>query len=205
MSDVILHLRYTAREGGALLKQAAEDELTDTLQKLVLPSLETRPNGEREGLLQLVSVASELPNQWYLFLHPPDAEPNQKLTLSLAPEVFPFAFSGKSVGITSLDLFLFVRDTTTYATGSPIKLRVTPPTGAFQGVELPSDAEFGGLAHGIAKYGTSSPKPTGDWTITFDEGDNVAVAAGIVITENGRLRLNSAMIRDLFVAVRFKV
>ena len=61
ISDVILHLRYTAREGGALLKTSAESELTETLRDLVLPSLEARPNGEREGLLQLVSLAADHP------------------------------------------------------------------------------------------------------------------------------------------------
>src|SRR5262249_13931404 len=154
ISDVILHLRYTAREGGSLLKQAAATELRKTLQDLVLPSLEIRPNGEREGLLQLVSLASDLPDQWHRFLHPAPAEPNEKLTLSLAPEVFPFAFSSGTLGITSLDLFLVVRDTATYASGAAVKLRVTPPSGTAQTVELPSTTDLGGLPHGIAKYGT---------------------------------------------------
>ena len=205
ISDVILHLRYTAREGGALLKQAAQSQLTQTLRNLVLPSLETRPSGQREGLLQLVSLAGDLPDAWHRFLHPTDAQANQSLTLELAPEVFPFAFAGASLGITSLDLYLFVRDTAAYAGGAPIKLRVSPPSGPAQSVELASTTELGGLPHGIAQYGSSSPRPTGAWSVLFDEADNAAVAAGIVIMVNGRRRLNPAALRDLFVAVRFKL
>ena len=204
ISDVIMHLRYTAREGGTELKTVAQQELTQTLQELIQPALETRPSGQREGLLQLVSAASELPDAWHRFLHPPEAEPNQSLTLNLAPEVFPFAFAGSGLQIAGLDLFLVVRDTTGYASGAPVRLRLTPPSGTAQSTDLTSSAEFGGLPHGIVNYGTS-PKPTGDWTLLFDETDNTAVAAGVVITVNGRRRLNPAAIRDLFVSVRFRV
>jgi hypothetical protein len=154
--------------------------------------------------LQLVSAASDLPDLWHRFLHPPETQPNQSLSLELAPEVFPFPFAKPGLGIASLDLFLLVASTTGY---TPIRLRVTPPSGAASSVDLTSiPAQFGGLPHAIANYGTSSSKPPGTWTLLFDEADNpTATAAGVVITVNGHRRLNPAAIRDLFVAVRFRV
>lgn len=205
ISDVVLHLRYTARQGGALLKDAAEKQLGETLRQLVLPSLEARPNGEREGMLQLVSLASDQPDAWHRFLNPGDSEPTQNLAIDIAPEVFPFGFAGPGLGVAGCDLFLVVADSAGYASGTPVRLRLAPPSGAANTVELTSTSEFGGIPHAAVSYGNTTPKPTGRYTIVFDEAENTGVAPGLLETVSGRRRLNPAVIRDLYVAVRFKV
>jgi hypothetical protein len=205
ISDVILHIRYTAREGGEPLKTAAQAELPATLRDLVLPSLESRPENAREGLLNIVSLAQDSPDAWHAFLHPPAAQQNQTLTLNLKSEVFPFAVQGPGLRVAGLDFFLFVTDVAAYAGGAAMKLQITPPTGSPQVAELVSTAgEFGGLPHDDVSYGTSL-RTTGDFTVSFIEADNAGVAPAVVIDVGGRRRINPAAVRDLFVVVRYKV
>ena len=62
ISDVVLHVRYTAREGGSLLKQRATSELETAINEVALAE------GER-GLANLFSARHEFPDEWHRFLH----------------------------------------------------------------------------------------------------------------------------------------
>jgi hypothetical protein len=205
ISDVILHLRFTARDGGAPLRAAAEAQLTSTLQNLVLPSQDGRPAGSREGLLALLSTSAEAADAWQRFIQPPAAQTDQTLALPLDPTMFPFAVRTPGLKIAGLDLFLSVTDVPGYAAGAPVRLQVTPPGGSAQAVDLTSSPDsFDGLPHQAVSFGASL-KSTGTWTVAFLESDNAGVAPGVIIDVNGRRRLNPAVVRDLVVAVRFKV
>jgi Tc toxin complex TcA C-terminal TcB-binding domain len=67
ISDVILHIRYTAREGGETLKKPAVAAL-----KAMLSDASKLP------LVRLFSAKNEFPNEWHRFLNPAD-KPNQVL------------------------------------------------------------------------------------------------------------------------------
>ncbi len=117
ISDVIIKLNYTAREGGELLRGKATDEL--------------------KGLQQwrMFSAKHEFPSQWYRFLHPSDEQPideateAQSMRLDLTQERFPFQLRGKSIEFNSVRLFLKLKDTTTNPPQS-INLFVTKPSAA---------------------------------------------------------------------------
>lgn len=59
IADVILHMRYTAREGGAALKSASNSALREQLELV---------NGQlhRDGLNVAINMNHEMPNEWHL-------------------------------------------------------------------------------------------------------------------------------------------
>jgi receptor-binding and translocation channel-forming TcA subunit of Tc toxin len=70
ISDVILHVRYTARDGGARLKKLAASHALGFIAQ-VAP-------------VRLFSVRHEFPNEWAKF------ESGQHLVIEIKPEHYPF-------------------------------------------------------------------------------------------------------------------
>jgi hypothetical protein len=59
ISDVIIHVKYTAREGGTSFKTLANDELTNQI-KVIKQGL------SQEGLHIAINIKHDLPNEWQL-------------------------------------------------------------------------------------------------------------------------------------------
>ena len=100
ITDVILHIRYTAREGGDVQKAAA----VSNLQKLISKS-------QTVGSVCLFSIRQQFPSQWAKFQSAP-AAPSAELQLALIPELYPFwsqaAVAGnapKPVKVTAVEFF----------------------------------------------------------------------------------------------------
>jgi hypothetical protein len=74
ISDLVIHLRYTAREGGGQLRAAAQADLAASLSSAAL-------DGGRHGLYRVLDVRHEFPDELYRFAHP--ANPNDDQTLEL--------------------------------------------------------------------------------------------------------------------------
>ena len=93
ISDVILHVKYTARDGGTALRGVARSAMQD----FVPP----------DGMKRLISVRHEFPSEWHRFIHPagPGAD-RLTLALDLSQERFPFLLRNKAIQVTRLDLFL---------------------------------------------------------------------------------------------------
>jgi hypothetical protein len=97
ISDVILKLSYTAREGGEILKNAAKKAMQDAIKDV-----------EKSSLARLFSAKHEFPTQWYQFFHPTNAIATLSLDLSL--ERFPFQLRGKKIEIQQIQLFLSLKE-----------------------------------------------------------------------------------------------
>ncbi len=78
IADVVLHVRYTAREGGDTQKSAA----VANLQSLIAKS-------QTVGSIRLFSIRHEFPTQWAKFQSTAPA-PSAELQLTLVPELYPF-------------------------------------------------------------------------------------------------------------------
>ncbi len=81
ITDVILHIRYTAREGGDSLKAAAVGNLRTLINK-----------AQTVGSCCLFSIRHEFPSQWAKFQSA--ATPTAELQLTLVPELYPFWSQG---------------------------------------------------------------------------------------------------------------
>jgi hypothetical protein len=83
ITDVILHIRYTAREGGDLLKAGAVKNLQGLIDR-----------GATIGSVRLFSVHHEFPSEWAKFrsakIDPSAAAPTAALALTLLPQHYPF-------------------------------------------------------------------------------------------------------------------
>ncbi len=80
ISDVILHIRYTAREGGGLLRKGAKD----TIKALM-------GDAEAPGSVRFFSMRHDFPSEWAQFQNQkPAAGQRFALTFTLREEHYPF-------------------------------------------------------------------------------------------------------------------
>ena len=102
ISDVVLHLRYTARDGGSVFGDAVVEQglraITDAL---------TTMDGEPQPLTRLFSVRHEFPTVWAKFKAQAPA-PNQcyVLALDLRTEHYPFWSHGSLNSVQGVDLWV---------------------------------------------------------------------------------------------------
>jgi hypothetical protein len=97
ISDVILHLRYTARDGGGLLRRGAID------------NLETRiAASQGPGSVRLFSVRHEFPTEWARFkgIRLPEAGPVAELALTFREEHYPYWSKGRLGSIEQVEVIV---------------------------------------------------------------------------------------------------
>jgi hypothetical protein len=109
ITDVILHIRYTARDGGGRLKEKAVDALQDILNQMVFGK-----DGERKGLFRMFSARHEFPSEWHRFFQlvkeQSDQEYKHRLKLDLSPERFPYQYYRHEITINGIALFLKLKE-----------------------------------------------------------------------------------------------
>lgn len=81
ISDVILHIRYSAREGGGLLRNASIANLKELIS-----------DGSTTGSTRLFSIKEEFPSEWAKFVSESGNE--RKLKIQLKSEHYPFWATG---------------------------------------------------------------------------------------------------------------
>jgi hypothetical protein len=134
ISDVILHVRYTAREGGAPLRDAA----IENLETLIAPS----PDPDRRaapGTVRLFSVRHEFPTEWAKFKAIQMAGDDVALlSLTLREEHYPFWSRGRLDEVAKVVLTARTENnvTVTYAADGGPSDQIGP------------DDRFGGLRRG---------------------------------------------------------
>jgi len=112
ISDMILNLNYTARDGGTALQAAARSSLG-----LKAWSAATTTSSS-DGLLRVFSLRHEFPTEWYRFLNPLDmTATNQTLALTLNKDRFSFLLRGKRLTLDGVTLFLKMADDFKYEGG----------------------------------------------------------------------------------------
>jgi hypothetical protein len=112
LEDLVLHLKYTARDGGGAFRNA------------VVSALKPPPSG-----FWLIRVAADRPTAWFQFLNPPAGATNRTLELDLAQEQFPYLPGGGTVNISSLKAAVQL-NAGAQSPSLPLSFTVTPPTPA---------------------------------------------------------------------------
>jgi hypothetical protein len=97
ISDVIVHLKYTARDGGDVLKTSAATSLKTKINQMLVSTKDT-------GLMRIFSAKNDLPTEWYRFLNPVNPTDDQVLALNLDKTRFPLFVQDKAVKIKSIEL-----------------------------------------------------------------------------------------------------
>ena len=83
ITDVVMHVNYTAREGGEALKERVNLALNAEVNALALAE-------NREGLFRVYDIKREFSTAWHQFLYPGGTGNNQVLTLNDLQYKLPF-------------------------------------------------------------------------------------------------------------------
>ena len=152
ISDVILHIRYTAREGGDLIRSAAIASLKDSLT-----------SEHSTSSTRLFSVRHEFPTEWAKFKRlSTDGDLTRfALTLDIKNSHYPY-WSNGSVN-QSKEIIIFTKSETS----------ITVYENEIDGVNVPLESnpnKYGDMLVGyLSNHFTPLPNPTGPLEIYFNE------------------------------------
>jgi hypothetical protein len=97
ISDVILHLKYTARENGGLFKEKSVAYIKDFF--LNAAELSDQP------LMSMFSMKHELPAEWHRFLYPAIESTEQVLNFTVGNNRFPFFTQDRDIIVMKIEVF----------------------------------------------------------------------------------------------------
>jgi hypothetical protein len=189
ISDVILKLSYTAREGGEILKNAAKQAMQDAIK-------------ENSPLARLFSAKHEFPTQWHQFFHPTNAIATLSLDLSL--ERFPFQFRGKKIEIQQIELFLSLKEgskpgsTKTYLESygdNPLTITIKSANGTVNDKIL----------NGNASFLNGSPHLSLEETVFPLEVSSGEKAAWSITVDSAKLKQVQDAIVDLWIVCHYSI
>jgi hypothetical protein len=198
LSDVVLHLRYTARFDGALGAKARDEIVTP------LP---------RTQLCQLLSARTEFPDAFARLFAPTGS--GQALDLPLTDQHFSFVPTTQKIVINKIKGILLFASDKTYTdypgggTKLPLKTHLgvttgdgTPPTTTANFV---ADSAFGGVP--VAPLDLGTAVPIGSMTFAFVEADVQATVLDLPETVGGvtHHRLDRSKIDDILLFVEYSI
>jgi len=158
ISDVIIHLNYTAREGGGEFKVKATEALKNALKTIAEAE-------QKYGLFRVYDIKREFPTQWHKFLHPSTNTDDQLLLLENLQDRLPYftkVFQHKKVS--RIEIAALMKDS-----GKTYKVMVSP-LGNADGdlLNMASGAVYQGL-HNTSKDLTGAEVDLNTWTVQVKE------------------------------------
>jgi hypothetical protein len=154
ITDVILHLEYTALDGGDALRKAAVKHLRTKLGDLELAD-------DRQGLFRVFDVKREFPDQWHRFRHPARDGAAPEFALADLPDRLPlFTKNFRTVAVRRLEVVAHVTDP-----AEAYEVQVAPlttPGGMIR--RLAVDGAYAGLVRALFEL-TGDGVPLGPWTV----------------------------------------
>ena len=207
ISDVVLHVRYTARNGGQTLRDAATKTLADALKAMEVEH-------GRKGLVRGFSCRHEFPEAWQAFAHMPDGQAgNPVLALPITADRFPALSTGRTVKVTRVLFALIPAADVSYDENDPVTLALTLPTGAVQEFVLKiQGTRAGGLPVAeitlrasvpVAELKPDKPAPK-PWAF---EATHISANLARTVNVNGvdMSRIDSAKVTDVAVLYAYTV
>jgi peptidoglycan hydrolase-like protein with peptidoglycan-binding domain len=204
ISDAVLHVRYTARDGGETLKAAVTTKLLDALRLMQVEQ-------GKSGLFRLFSLRHDFPNQWHHFLHsqPVNGE-SPKLNLELKSDLFPAYARDKTIKLKRLLLLIKTKKPTNYDVNDPLAFAVTRPSGGpsapLEAQGLPGELEAAAPATLDLGAGVSVTDDSSQTLWTFLPSQIPLVLRQIVNTTDGPVQvIDPETVEDLGVLCRYTV
>jgi hypothetical protein len=186
VTDVILHLRYTARSAGG------DPEAVRTALK---------PQGARQIML---SVRNSFSNAYYAFFNPSDTNATeQDLILPITSSVIPFSNLG-TPSVTDISLYMVLAQAP--KTGTVIAASFGPTGGAANAISLaqvPGNTNAGTPIAALgADGGLAGPVAPGSFSLAVPEA---SVPAGLGVSVSGHMRLDASKFEDIVIVINYKV
>ncbi len=179
---MIIHLNYTAKDGGNSLRQAAATNVSTAINAMLVSQKD-------KGLMRIFSVRHEFPTAWYQFLNPVNPTDQQVLKLPVTTDRFPFFAQFANIKVLSIDL---VADTP-----NPVNNIELDIAAAVTGIlNLTSDNIYGSLMHGtISSVNKTVSIPNSPWTVKYPQAGSLP--NNLPLTEN--------TINDLYLLVHYQL
>jgi hypothetical protein len=207
ISDVILHMNYTARDGGDALKQAVNTHVNDTLNKWMDEASENET-----GLVRLISMRQEFSNEWHRFFEPQAAGEGQQLMLhqlefELKEQHFPYFLRKRELGLVDIKLMLKVKneEDNALAIGLPFALI----QGKGESAVVIDPLINGGLQTGLANLPMvtfeTTESPLGWWKVQID---NAVIPASLKIDPPNNTTpaaLDKKKIEDVYLVFNYTI
>jgi len=148
LADVVVHVRYTAREGGDMLRGAVQAEL----QAGLLAAVELAE--QNSGLARMVSLRHEAGGlaRFFSAQGQGDGVSAAQTAVDLGPDKFPYALHGAQIVVTKVQLMVFVRDGVSGYTESTMQFWLQEPKPAGGGGASEGAAGGDGAALQLAPW-----------------------------------------------------
>jgi hypothetical protein len=229
ISDLVISLRYSARDAGDALRAVAKQAAT-----LSRPTDQTSPSADsvsfpsQNNLARLFSLRHEFPTEWYKFLNPAGTDTAQTMRLPLTKERFPFQYRNKRITVSQVDLLLKFKDiynAQQFTTGTPLGdfvagggapglLNVyvtqgppsTLPPPNINPIPLTSNpVNFSGVAYGSSSDSSTSSFPPLNlglcWLQVFTSANYIGSIAPTLVDSNNHLL--PGVIDDIFFVCHY--
>jgi len=224
ITDVVLNLKYTARDGGVALQSVGSKAAV-----MPPPLLQPSPSSaspsypsKQPNLVRYFSLKHEFPTEWYQFLNPGAIATSQIMVLPLTSERFPFQYRGKKIKISQVQLFLKLKllyppavssqstPLVDYIASPPLPITLTP--GNSPAATLVSASTYlDGMPYASIVLTSSAPlwvpvpSQASSWTLTVQQSDVKSLAAGLQYSpaSGGGPFLNAAAIDDLLFVCQY--
>ena len=150
ISDVVLHIRHTAREGGDPLRKIAQANLEDRIGA-----------AQTAGSVRLFSLRHEFPSDWAKFktTTPATGASLMLLSITVLPEHYPFWSQGRLQAVLAIK----------FVASASKDIQVADKGDGTGNVDtLIGDDTLGGMRAGNLKN-IALPPPTGPWSFYFND------------------------------------
>ena len=188
ITDVVLHLRHTARGGG---DQTAANNVRNALKPTTPRSI-------------LVSVRSTFGDAYYSFFNPATTATEQTLTLPMTNVIFPFSNLGH--GVVKIESIAFYVVLSVTAAGNNIAATFGPTGGSSGPLALapaPGQTTAGDPISALTALASFAPVAAPQsFTVTVP---GASVPSGLGITVSGQTRLDPAKIEDILLIVTYSI
>jgi hypothetical protein len=134
ITDVILHVKYTAREDAGVFKNGAVSHLRDYFSQ-----------DASTHSMRVFDLRQEFPAQWHRFLHPANPADGNALEFEMSPKLFPLKDAGKTLKVNQIWLVSRTSTAGPYEVEMIPPLPDPPPPGVDNVRALTAMNEFGGL------------------------------------------------------------
>jgi len=190
ISDVILHIKYTAREDAGAFKNSAVTHVRDYF------SLDgTTPS------LRMFNLRQEFPTQWHRFLNPTDSTKGNVFELEMSSSLFPMRDQGKTLKVNTV--WMIARCTNSGNYDVVITPPLPAPPAGSNTMTLSKSAQLGGL-----HYAAKGKQVTPPEVPLFDAAVDLSAASTtkwhLKVTRPGGGNLQANEVSDLILILGYE-
>jgi hypothetical protein len=143
ITDLVMHVRYTARDGGVTLKERASAHVRAALQAA---QAEARAASDEGRLVRAFSLRGDFSAEWDRLINQPDEKQAFKIDLAR----FPYMLRDQTISIWKLGVFVKLAEEDDSSDAGIVPLKIYAPSSAYTGPDPQPELP---LSHGSVREG----------------------------------------------------